>query len=223
MCLRTDQRLDCQRRKTAGEIANAAIAGEISPDAKVLVTIIEIGKGLDDIGLRITKARNHQNAVRGVDFAALDPAQERLRKLALVGVTYHYRPSAEARTRREDAFTLEEAALAMACLSQRIITSAEIQAMRTRGQRVQSAVDSVVAAKKEVSRLWDQNGTTYGSLFPASLSGLRMCRAVRLFRFIDQILAASEMAETSYNRRMFFRHGRYFVMAFVTRIEPRVF
>jgi hypothetical protein len=202
--------------QTAGAIANAAIAGEISPDAKVLVTIIEIGKGLDDIGLRITKARNHQNAIRGVDFAALDPAQERLRQeLALVGVTYHYRPSAEARTRREDAFTLEEAALAMACLSQRIITSAEIQAMRTRGQRVQSAVDSVVAAKKEVSRLWDQNGTMYGSLFPASLSGLRMCRAVRLFRFIDQILAASEMAETSYNRRMFFRHGRYFVMAFV--------
>lgn len=202
--------------QTAGAIANAAIAGEISPDAKVLVTIIEIGEGSDDIGLRITKARNHQNVVRGVDFAALDPNQERLRQeLALAGVTYHYRPSAESRARREDAFTLEEAALALACLSQRIATAAEVQTMRNRGKRAQNAVDFVVAAKKEVGRLWDQGGQLYGAIFPANLSGLRMCRAVRLFRFIDQILAASEASETGYYRRMFFRHGRYFVMAFI--------
>lgn len=204
--------------QTAGAIANAAIAGEISADARLLVTVIEIGAGQDDIGLRITKARNHQNVVRGVDFAALDPTQERLRQeLALVGVTYHYRPSAEARAGREDAFTLEEAAVAIACLSQPIATSAEIQAMRNRGQRVQTAVDCVVATKKEISRLWDQNGPMYGQLFGARLSGLRMCRLVRLFRFVDQILAASEASETGYNRRMFFRHGRYFIMAFVAR------
>jgi hypothetical protein len=202
--------------QTAGAIANAAMAGNVSRDAKVLVTVIEIGAGVDDIGLRITKARNHQNTVRGVDFAALDPTQERLRQeLALIGITYHYRPSAESRARRDDAFTLEEAAMALACLSQNIVTSAEIQASRNRGQRVQNAVDFVVAAKKEVGRLWDQEGQLYGLLFPPSLSGLRMCRAVRLFRFIDQILAASEASETSYFRRMFFRHGRYFVMAFV--------
>ena len=202
--------------QTAGAIANAAIAGNVSPDAKVLVTVIEIGAGVDDIGLRITKARNYQNTVRGVNFAALNPTQERLRQeLALIGITYHYRPSAESRARRDDAFTLEEAAMALACLSQNILTSAEIQASRNRGQRVQNAVDFVVAAKKEVGRLWDQEGQLYGLLFPPTLSGLRMCRAVRLFRFIDQILAASEASETSYFRRMFFRHGRYLVMAFV--------
>jgi len=104
--------------QTAGAIANASTAGEIPADAKVLITIIEIGQAKDDIGFRITRARNHQNVVRGVDFAALDPTQERLRQeLAVVGITYHYRPSAEARARRHDAFTLEEAALGLACLS----------------------------------------------------------------------------------------------------------
>jgi hypothetical protein len=202
--------------QTAGAIANAAAAGQISPDAKVLVTIIEIGAGNDDIGLRITKARNHQNVVRGVDFAALDPNQERLRQeMALAGITYHYRPSAEARARRDDAFTLEEAAIALACLSMPVRTTAEVRDLRTRRAPAHNAVDFIVTAKKEVGRLWEQEGALYGQLFPPTLSGLRVCRVVRIFRFIDQILAATERSSNGYQRRMFFRHGRYFIMAFI--------
>jgi hypothetical protein len=78
-----------------------------------------------------------------------------------------------------------------------------------------NAIDFVVTAKNEVGRLWEQEGALYGQLFPVRLSGLRACRLVRIYRFIDAILAGSERAETSYYRRMFFRHGRYFVMAFV--------
>jgi hypothetical protein len=202
--------------QTAGAIANASVAGQISPDAKVLITIIEIGAGNDDIGLRITKARNHQNVVRGVDFAALDPNQERLRQaMALAGITYHYRPSAEARARRDDAFTLEEAAIALACLSMPVRTTAEVRDLRTRRAPAHNAVDFVVTAKKEVGRLWEQEGALYGQLFPPTLSGLRVCRIVRIFRFIDQILAATERSSNGYQRRMFFRHGRYFIMAFI--------
>jgi hypothetical protein len=139
--------------QTAGAIANAAAAGEISPDARVLITIIEIGNGADDIGARITRARNRQTVVRGVDFAALDPNQERLRQeMALAGITYHYRPSAEARTRRDDAFTFEEAAVSLACLSFPVRTSAEIRAANT-PRATYHAVEFVVAAKKEVGRL----------------------------------------------------------------------
>jgi hypothetical protein len=202
--------------QTAGAIANAAATGQISPDAKVLITIIEIGAGRDDIGLRITRARNHQNVVRGVDFAALDPNQERLRQeMAMAGITYHYRPSAEARTRRDDAFTFEEAALALACLSFPVRTSAEIRAPNTPRASAYHAVEFVVAAKKEVGRLWDQEGTLHGVLFPTAITGLRVCRMVRIFRFVDQILAATERSENGYHRRMFFRHARYFIMAFV--------
>lgn len=198
--------------QTAGAIFNATLAGDISPDAKLLVTLIEIGDGADDIGLKITRARNHQNVVRGVDFAALDPNQERLRQdLSAAGITYFYRPSAEARTRREDAFTLEEAAVAMACLAFKVRSAAELR----QHPRPINAVDFVVTAKKEIGRLWEQDGTLYGQLFSASLSGVRMCRLVRLYRFIDRILADTERSENGYNRRMFFRHGRYFIMAFV--------
>jgi hypothetical protein len=204
--------------QTAGSVANAAIAGTISPDAKVLVTIIEIGANADDIGLRITKARNHQNVVRGADFAALDPTQERLRQeLAAVGVAYHYRPSAESRIRRDDSFTLEEAAVAIASLAFKPFTSVQVMDLSRRGQRPQNAVDFVVTAKKELSRLWDQGGALYGQLFSEGLSGLRMCRLIRVYRFIDEILSGSEASETSYFRRMFFRHGRHFIMTFVAR------
>ncbi len=198
--------------QTAGAIFNATLAGDISPDAKLLITLIEIGDGADDIGLKITRARNHQNVVRGVDFAALDPNQERLRQeLAAAGITYFYRPSAEARARRDDAFTLEEAAVAMACLAFKVRSAAELLLH----PRPINAVDFIVTAKKEIGRLWEQDGTLYGQLFPATLSGARVCRLVRTYRFIDRILADTERSETAYHRRMFFRHGRYFIMAFV--------
>ena len=209
--------------QTAGAIANAALAGEISPDAKVLITVIEIGAGADDIGFRITRARNHQNVVRSADFAALDPNQERLRReMALAGITYHYRPSAEARARREDAFTLEEAAVALACLSVPVRTTAEVHALRIQRQPALNAVDFVVTAKKEVSRLWEQEGSIYSQLFPSTLTGLRVCRIVRIYRFIDQILAATEWSNNGYHRRMFFRHARYFIMAFVAHFSQDV-
>ncbi len=205
--------------QTAGAIANAALSGEISADAKVLITIIEIGAQGDDIGLRITRARNHQNVVRGIDFAALDPHQEQLRQeLALLGITYYYRPSAEARARRDDAFTLEEAVVAIACLSFPVLSSDDVR----RQPRPSHAVEFVVTAKNELGRLWDQDGTYYPRLFDIRTPGLRIYRLVQCFRFVDQILAGSERSEHAYHRRMFFRHGRFFVMAFVANASADV-
>lgn len=209
--------------QTAGSIANASNGGTLSTDAKLLITIIEIGEERSDIALRITRARNHQNVVRGVDFAALDPKQERLKQeLAMVGVTYHYRPSAEARARRDDAFTLEEAAVALACLSMQVLTRVEVLAQRHSGQRINNAVEYVVAAKREIGRLWEQEGTYYSQLFHATLSGVRMCRCVRIYRVIDKILADTERSENTYSRRMLFRHGRYFIMALIAHRSAEV-
>jgi AIPR protein len=203
--------------QTADSITTASLTGAISPDAKLLITVIEIGAAAVDLGVKITRARNHQNEVRGVDFAALDPNQERLRQeLAAAGIKYHYRPSAEARARREDTFTLEEAAVALACLSFRVAHSL------ARPRPAHNAIDFVVAAKKEIGRLWEQEGTIYGQIFPSSLSGLHACRLVRIYRLVDRILADSERSEGVYYRRMFFRHGRYFVMAFLAHRLPEV-
>ena len=200
--------------QTAGSVAGAAMAGQLSADAKVLVTIIELGPQSDDLGLRITRARNHQTAVRGVDFAALDPNQERLRQeLQAVGLTYHYRPSAEARVRHVDACTLEEAAVAIACLSFPVLP---MPANPNAPRPHPNAVDFVVTAKKEIGRLWEQGGTSYRQLFRADLSGVRLWRLVRIFRFVDDILAASERSQPmNSSSRLFYRHGRFFIMAFV--------
>lgn len=201
--------------QTAGSITTASIAAAISEDAKLHITIIEVPNPADDFAVQVTRARNYQNQVRGVDFAALDPNQERIRQeLAAAGIRYHYRASAESRVRQDDAFTLEEAALALACLAFAVTDG------QRRGHRGQTAIDLVVVAKREIGRLWEQDGTIYAQLFPASISGVRICRLVRIYQFIDRILAGSERAETSYDRRMFFRHGRYFIMAFVAHRLP---
>jgi hypothetical protein len=144
--------------QTAGAIATAAMSSQVSSDAKLLITIVETGNTRNDLSLQITRARNHQNVVRGVDFAALDPNQERLRQeLASAGIAYFYRPSAEARARRDDAFTLEEAAVAIACLGFRPRSTFEIQ----QHPRPANAVDFVVTAKKELGRLWELDGNLY--------------------------------------------------------------
>ena len=99
----------------------------------------------------------------------------------------------------------------MACLAFKVRSAAELR----QHPKPINAIDFAVTAKKEIGRLWEQDGTLYGKLFPAALSGLRVCRLVRIYRFIDRILADTERSENRYNRRMFFRHGRYFIMAFV--------
>lgn len=204
--------------QTAGAMLTASQSGDISPEARLLVTVIEIGQDADELGVRITRARNHQNVVRGIDFAALDPTQERLRReLAAAGYRYFYRPSEEARIPNANSITVEEAAVALACLSYSPMLRADVDVRRARGQSVQNAVDLVVAAKKEVSRLWDQSGTLYPQLFSDALTGVRVCRLVRVFRMLNGILSATEQAETEYARRMFFRHGRFFIMAFVAQ------
>lgn len=209
--------------QTAGAVLTAAKGGTISPDARLLVTVIEIGQGADELGVRITRARNHQNIVRGIDFAALDPTQERLRReLAAAGYRYFYRPSEEARLGGPRSFTVEDAALAIACLGFMPLARVEVNQRRSHGQSVLNAVDLVVAAKKEVSRLWDQSGPLYPQLFPDSMTGVRICRLVQIFRFLNEILGGSERSEISYFRRMFFRHGRYFIMSFVALRCPHV-
>ncbi len=184
--------------QTLGSIAVAAARQQVSEDAKVLLTIIEIGDA-DEIGPEITRARNTQNAVRGVHFAALDPQQERLRQeLAISGFTYLYRPSDEADTANPMVITVSKAAAALACLSGNTRT--------------------VVTVKREVGQLYDGSGTTYAELFRPALSGVRLARSVQIYDYAMEILFSSELAEAAYSRRkMFYRHGQPFVLHLFAR------
>jgi len=134
------------------------------------------------------------------------------RELAAIGVSYYYRPSAEARLHRDDAFTMEESAPALACFTAMPMSSAEL----LRRHNALNAIHFIVAAKAEIGRLWNQDDIIYQQLFANDLAGIRLYRLVQVYRFVDRILAATEQAERGhYNRRTFFRHARYFIMTFV--------
>lgn len=178
--------------QTVGAIASVFNTnGSISPDAKLLVTLIEVGTAEDSIGVDITKARNTQNTVRDVYFAALDPNQERLRQELMISrIVYQYRPSADS----QDAITIEQAAIALACFS--------------------GNTEIVVTAKKEIGQLYKRH---YSTLFNNELSGIMLCRYVRIFVYLDQIFAASERAETRNRRKKFYQHGKIFILDILSR------
>ena len=185
--------------QTVGSIATAHTAQiPVPAQAQVLLTLIEVGAAAANPGPAITRARNTQNKVEGLHFAALDPNQERLRQeLAISGITYHYRPSHEANLGGPHRITIQQAAQALAALS--------------------GNTRYVVLAKKDSSQLYDGGGAIYSALFRAELSGIRLCRFVRVYTYLDGILAGSEAAENKFDRRMFYRHGRFFILHIFAR------
>ena len=186
--------------QTVGSIATVQNTdGSVPASAKLLITLIEVGGALGDIGPEITRARNTQNSVKGLHFAALDPNQERLRQeLKVSGITYYYRPSEAAAAIGENVINLQNAAMALAALS--------------------GSTRTIVAAKNESGQIYDQSGEYYPTLFREALSGIRLCRMVRIHHHLDTILAASEQAEANFSRRkMFYRHGRFFVLHILAR------
>jgi hypothetical protein len=179
--------------QTVGSIASVFNAnGSISPHAKLLVTIIEIGTQSDKIGVEITKARNTQNTVRDVYFAALDPNQERLRQECMVSnIVYQYRPSAD----HHDAITIEQAAIALACFS--------------------GNTEIIVAAKKDSNLLYKRY---YSTLFSNQLSGITLCRYVRIFQYLDQSFTSYTESSTN-KQKMFYRHGKFFILDILSRLH----
>lgn len=181
--------------QTVGSIAGLARTTDLADSAgRVLITLVELAEAPAEFGTRVTYARNYQNQVRLVDFAALDKNQVRLqRELAISGITYHIKPSVEAERRDDNTFKLEEAAIALACFSGKL--------------------EFAVAVKKEVGKVLDRRGTIYPELFKDNTSAVGVCRAVRAYRFLDAILTANEVGA----EKLFYRHLRYFILHILAR------
>ncbi|MGD1930987.1 MAG: AIPR family protein [Leptolyngbyaceae cyanobacterium] len=167
--------------------------GSISETAQLLITLIEIGAESDELGKKITRARNTQNTIRDLYFAALDSNQERLRQeLAISGVTYQYRPSETSNN--QELVTIEQVILALACL--------------------QGNTSIVVTAKKEIGQIYPQFKS---EIFSSNLQGLKLYRYVQIFKYLDQLFLNSEQSETQTRRKTFYRHGRFFVFHILAR------
>ena len=184
--------------QTVGSItAVKSQAGNVPQQGLVHATIIEV-QAPDTIGPTITKCRNTQNAIRTLHFVALDPNQERLRReMAISGITYHYRPSSEAGIENDTNIGVERAILALAVFS--------------------GKTEAVVAAKREIGQLFDQSSQFYGDLVRDNLSGATLARYVRIYSYLDGIMADSEAAGTGFFQRAFYRHGRLFTMHILAR------
>ena len=99
----------------AQTIASAASVGENIDEAKVALTVIKASAD-GGFGKRVTRARNNQNPVTAIGFAALDDVQDRIwRDMKAIGFRYHYK--SEPSTREPDVIDVSEAMAALGLLS----------------------------------------------------------------------------------------------------------
>jgi hypothetical protein len=136
----------------------------------VVTRCIEVPDDDPSLARGITRYANTQNEVSSQDFAFLDDEQHRLaRELATLGYEYVIRQSEQPEAEDpQKVIYVRDAAVALAC-----------------------AVDEValaVTAKREVSRLFAQNGPEYKRLFNPSTDPLLLMRAVMIVRRVDGVL-----------------------------------
>lgn len=156
--------------------------------ARVLITLIKAP--LDgDFGKAVTKSRNHQNPVLLANFAALDDAQERLRReMANLGIHYAYKAEAQDTLADTTRIRIDEAAQALALL--------------------QPDPRFVVWLKKEPAQLLDTNAAPYKLLFNPKLTAVQVLNAVRFLRYVQGRMVSEALAATGLTR-LTCKHGNF--------------
>lgn len=171
--------------QTAGTVAQESPAHYEAHPADVLVTCIELPGDDDSFADDVTRFRNSQNAVSPQDFAALDDNQEAWRKtLQAEGISYIVKRSADDGQIAAPSFTLQEAAECRACFTW----------------------EGFKLLVEHPTRLWDRthdmggNAATAGSppaykaIFPDTLTGRQLWRAVQIVRQVRQTVEDDAVA-----------------------------
>ncbi len=201
---KTGKRLDLRGLSIingAQTISSVAHFIELNPDAdiaaaRVLITIIK-ADGNDEFGKLVTRARNHQNAVKPQNFAALDDEQERLRRdLAAHGIHYAYKADDMSGGQNPNHIRFKEAARALAL--------------------VHSDPRFVVWIKKEPANLLDIEHTSYKALFTPKVTSFRLANAVMLLRYVESQMVRAEWGAPS-PERLTYRHGVYALGAILAK------
>lgn len=188
--------------QTVGSIANAfpqqSDGEEAAPSpARVMVRFIELREAAPDFGTNVTRLTNTQNRIGGREFAALDPQQSRIaHEFDLDGRKYVFR-SGEPVPAPDDGTGILEATIGLACL--------------------QPEVRHAVQAKREVSRFWaDVEKQPYTLLFNGSTTSIRVWRAVRILRMVEEKCTAAAAAESG-KRQLFLVHLNRFAVWLVNQ------
>jgi len=162
-------------------------------DAKVMLTLIR-ADAESDFGKEVTRARNTQNDVKEIAFAALDDEQERVRReLQHLDIEYVYRVG-ETPTGSS---------------SNRILVSEAIQALAL----LELDPRYPVYMKRSLTDFQRTDGEPYKQIFSQALSSIKLANAVAVYRYIKSQIAAS-VRGCWYEERKAYKHGEY-AMAFV--------
>lgn len=157
--------------QTVGVLANqATYSGPESLSlARVLTKIVSLEGASDNFDVEVTRATNTQNRIEKMDFVSLDKKQERIRtELYLENISYTYK-SGDSQGATSTSTHLREAVIALACRHPNI--------------------DYAILAKKEIGTLWnDINSSPYTDLFPETISGPEVWRAIQILRVIEETL-----------------------------------
>jgi hypothetical protein len=162
-------------------------------EAKVMLTLIK-ADAEGDFGKEVTRARNTQNDVKEIAFAALDEEQERVRReLQHLDIEYVYRVGEVVTGNNPNRILVAEAiqALAMFELDPRY----------------------PVWMKRSLVDFQKTDGEPYKQIFSQSLSSIKLVNAVIVYRYIKAQVSAS-VRGCQYEERKAYKHSEY-AMAFV--------
>ncbi len=167
-------------------------AADIS-SANVMITLIR-ADAEGDFGKDVTRARNNQNDVKEIAFAALDEEQERIRReLQHLDIEYVYRVGEAVSGHNPNRIMVAEAIQALAML--------ELDPRYP------------VWMKRSLVDFQKTDGEPYKQIFSQSLSSIKLVNAVRVNRYVREQIAAS-VRGCWYEERKAYKHGEY-AMSFV--------
>jgi hypothetical protein len=181
--------------QTVGAIAKLSATHYENYPAEVLATFVCLESAPDTFGDRVTQYRNRQNAVDLQDFAALDEKQSSWRQtLLMAGVEYIFKHGDGDLPASSSLFSVQEAAVALAC-----------------SQRGGDWCDFIMAVKTDRKRLFRKPafvGDTallsdaYLRLFTDSLTARDLWRSVQISRIVQKTMKARANGETGEDKEI---------------------
>jgi AIPR protein len=169
-------------------------------EAKVMITLIK-ADAESDFGKEVTRARNTQNDVKEIAFAALDEEQERVRReLQHLDIEYVYRVGEAVTGNNPNRILVAEAIQALAIL--------ELDPRYP------------VWMKRSLLDFQKTDGEPYKQIFSQSLSSIRLANAVTVYRYIKEQVSGS-VRGSLHEERKAYKHSEY-AMAFVFAKQFRV-
>ena len=172
-------------------------------NAEIFVKLISLENCPDGFSIRVTRATNTQNKIENRDFVSLDPVQERLkRELQVWGKTYHYKRTDNLIEDKYPSCTLQEATVALSCLSSDISLS--------------------IYAKKEIAKLWsDTSKEPYKDIFNESLRAVTLWRTVEIYKSVVREIESRKKASVDKSEFSLYEHGDLFILHIVFQFIKR--